>query len=98
MDANRDSIQVLMMGARRAGKTSTLSGLYSLLNSEALQKYLTVKDITSDGQISDTLKNKQYVIQSMLKDFEGKTILMDEGQTNTFLDYTVEIAFPTVDL
>lgn len=94
MDANRDSIQVLMMGARRAGKTSTLSGLYSLLNSEALQKYLTVKDITSDGQISDTLKNKQYVIQSMLKDFEGKTILMDEGQTNTFLDYTVEISIP----
>lgn len=94
MDANNNSVQVLMMGARRAGKTSTLSGLYSLMNSEALKKYLTVRDVTSDEQINNSLKKKQLVIQSILKKYEGKTILMDEGHTDTFLDYTVEINIP----
>ena len=94
MDANKNSIQVLMMGARRAGKTSTLSGLYSIVNSEALKAYLTVKDVTPDKTALTTLSEMQNFIEETLKLRNGKEVLMGSKRTNTFLDYTFEISVP----
>ena len=82
------------MGARRVGKTSTLSGLYSILNSDALKSYLSVKDVTPDSAALTSLSELRSSIQETLEKKEGKTVLMGSKRTDSFLDYTFEIGVP----
>lgn len=89
-----EGIKVLMMGARRAGKTSVLSGLYSLITSEILQGVLCVKDVTSNRNAVDMLSCKAEDMRRLLKEHYNKTILMDENATSTYLDYTFEVSIP----
>ncbi len=83
-----------MMGARRAGKTSTLSGLYSILNSDALKSYLSVKDITPDRAAVTSLSELRSSIRETLENKEGKIVLMGSKRTEAFIDYTFEISVP----
>ena len=94
MDANKDEIQVLMMGARRAGKTSTLSGLLSMLNSNELREYLSIQELTTSHDSISSLSGKIKKLESVLRDSLGKTILMDEGSTSSFIDYTIQVNIP----
>jgi len=82
------------MGARRAGKTSTLSGLYSILNSDALKSYLSVKDITPDRAAITSLLELRSSIQETLEKKEGKIVLMGSKRNEAFIDYTFEISVP----
>ena len=85
------------MGARRAGKTSTLSGLYSILNSDALKSYLSVKDVTHDSAALTSLSELRSSIQETLEKKEGKIVMMGSKRTDAFLDYTFEIGVPGSD-
>lgn len=97
MDAKNDEIQVLMMGARRAGKTSMLSGLYSIINSDALKAYLTIRDVTPDRNATTSLTDMRTTIEEVVKRNAGKTVLMPSKRTDTFIDYIFEISIPGSD-
>lgn len=94
MDAKKDAIQVLMMGARRAGKTSALSAMYSIINSPALKEYLTINDVSSNCDAATSLSQKKEDMVNTLQHCIGKTILMNDNGTSNYMDYTLKIDIP----
>lgn len=88
-----DGIKVLMMGARRAGKTSVLAGLVDTILSPDINKYIQVTD-KSDSVTSEILKKKKETLINILKDNVGNTILVEEGITHNFNDYVLNVSLP----
>ena len=89
-----NSINVLMMGARRAGKTSVLSGLFNLMTQEDFSKLFVLSDVSVNKSASEKLQQKSDDIKLLLANNVGKSILMEDSGTDTYLDYTLEIRIP----
>lgn len=51
-----DSLNILMMGGRRSGKTSVLAGIVDNFVNGEIKNLLTVKDVSKGT--NDTLQNK----------------------------------------
>ena len=86
-------IKVLMMGGERVGKSSMPAGLFSTLLGSEVKQLVSVKDITAVAHIP--LQDKIDKLQSVLKEKEGKVILLNEGKTNDFIKYQIELTIPS---
>lgn len=82
------------MGARRAGKTSVLSGLLSLMTQEEFSKTLVLSDVSANKSASEKLLQKVDNMKRLLAENVGNCILMEENGTDTYLDYTLKISIP----
>lgn len=83
-----------MMGARRAGKTSVLSGLLSLMTQEEFSKMLVLSDVSANKAASEKLLQKVDFMKRLLAENVGNCILMEENGTDKYLDYTLKISIP----
>ena len=87
-------IKILMLGARRAGKTSLLAAVAETFKDESLKKYLIIEETTQNNSSQNTLSGKVNSFKKFMKDFDGKIILNNEDPTNTFHDYTIKVCLP----
>lgn len=88
-------IKVLMMGGRRAGKSSMLAGLFDIMLGEEIKKLIQVKETTEGRQ--DSLTQKINSLKDTLKEKKGKTILVDKGKTDDFRTYSLQFTIPNTD-
>lgn len=89
-------IRILMLGARRAGKTSLLAAVADAFKNESLKQHLIIEEVISDNEPQHTLSAKVDSFKRFMKDFEGKTVLNDEDPTNSFHDYVIRVCLPGV--
>lgn len=87
-------IKILMLGARRAGKTSLLAAVADTFKDESLKKHLIIEEATLNDGSRSTLSGKVDSFKQFMKDYEGKIILNDEDPTNTFHDYVIRVCLP----
>lgn len=87
-------IKILMLGARRAGKTSLLAAVADTFKDESLKKHLIIEEVTLNNGSRSTLSGKVDSFKKFMKDFDGKVILNDEDPTNTFHDYIIKVCLP----
>lgn len=92
---SKEGIKVLMMGARRSGKTSLLAGLIDTFRCPTIASILKVEEV-SDTKASNTsnLKHKIKNIQTFMSENQGKVVLNEEYGTEKFNDYTVKVSVP----
>lgn len=87
-------IKILMLGARRAGKTSLLAAIADTFKDEALKQHLIIEEVNSNNGAHCTLSDKINSLKKFMKDFEGKIVLNDEDATSTFHDYVIKVCLP----
>lgn len=92
--ANNQTINVLMLGAKRAGKSTLLASLVESIVNGPLKNYIHVEDATQYLDGEETLKEKVLGIQLLAKPRRGTEICPDSGATNAFKDYTLEVYVP----
>lgn len=92
--AEENSINVLMLGAKRTGKTTLLASLVESIVSGPFKNYITAKDVTeyADGEM--TLKEQLDEIRSFSDQVPGTEVSPDTGRTNTFRDYKISVSIP----
>lgn len=90
---NSGRIKVLMMGARRSGKTSLLAGLIDQFSHPDIASILKVDETAdTDNANKPNLKQKIRDIQDFMSEQSGKVILNNEYGTDKFSDYTVKVS------
>ena len=87
-------IKILMLGARRAGKTSLLAAIADTFKEESLKQHLVIEEVATNNGSRCTLSDKINSFKEFMKDFEGKIVLNDEDATNTFHDYVIKVCLP----
>ena len=87
-------IKILMLGARRAGKTSLLAAIADTFKEESLKQHLVIEEVATNNGSRCTLSDKINSLKKFMKDFEGKIVLNDEDATNTFHDYVIKVCLP----
>ena len=87
-------IKILMLGARRAGKTSLLAAIADTFKEESLKQHLIIEEVATNNGARCTLSDKINSLKEFMKDFEGKIVLNDEDATNTFHDYVIKVCLP----
>lgn len=91
-------LKVLMMGGARVGKSSALAAIMNSFISGKVSNLLTASDETElvkkDGEKQASIKSKLKDIKSMLADYNGKIKLVDDGKTNNYWDYKLELSVP----
>lgn len=87
-------IKILMLGARRAGKTSLLAAVADNFKDKSLKQHLIIEEATLNDGSQRTLSGTVDGFKQFMKDFEGKTILNEEDPTNTFHDYMIKVCLP----
>lgn len=85
-------INVLMVGGRRAGKTSMLAGLIEVMLGDDIKKLVNVADVTEGKH--DSLMDKIGELKSELLNNEGKVVMDNKSPTDKFHPYTLEISIP----
>lgn len=88
-------IKVLMMGGRRAGKSSMLAGLFDAMLGSDISKLVRVKDVTPADNVS--LNDKVKELKMTLQDKCGRVILADTGHTDKFHPYSLQFTIPGTD-
>ena len=88
-------IKVLMMGGRRAGKSSMLAGLFDVMLGSDISKLVQVKDVTPADNIS--LNDKVEELKETLKEKCGRIVLADTGHTDKFHPYSLQFTIPGTD-
>lgn len=73
-----DVLKVLMMGGRRAGKTSMLAGLIETMTHGAVKDIVDVKDVTESKPASQKLIKSIECLKWILLSSYGKTYLIDD--------------------
>ena len=91
-------LKVLMMGGARVGKSSALAAVMESFIFGKVSSILTAEDKTShqvkNGERQATIKEKLSDVKSMLKNNNGKTILVNSGKTTTYWDYKLKLNIP----
>lgn len=92
--AKENSINVLMLGAKRTGKSTLLASLVESIVNGPFKNFIRVEDATEymDGEM--TLKEKISEIKSLSDHMPGTEICPDTGATNVFKDYTLTVSIP----
>lgn len=88
-------IKVLMMGGRRAGKSSMLAGLFDVMLGSDISKLVQVKDVTPADNVS--LSDKVKELKVTLQNKCGRVILSDTGHTDKFHPYSLQFTIPGTD-
>lgn len=90
-----EALNILMMGGRRAGKTSALAGLFdSFLHSPSVTGIVRADDSTEGGDGACKLSEKIENMKIMLREKNGKVIMVDEGSTNSLRTYSIKLRLP----
>lgn len=88
-------LKVLMMGGQRVGKSSALAAIMDAFISGAEKDILSAKDSTTlikvDGEKQASIESKLQEVKGMLRDYSGKTIIVNSGKTNKKWDYNLEL-------
>lgn len=92
--ADENSINVLMLGARRAGKSTLLASLVQSIMGGTFCKYLNVEDCTEYLPGEETLREKYLELQLLANPAVGKEISPDTGASSIFKDYRLKISIP----
>lgn len=80
-----DSLNILMMGGRRSGKTSVLAGIVDNFVNGEIKDLLTIKDVSevTNNPLQDKVEN----LKQLLATSKGKTILVDDSSTGNVQEY-----------
>ena len=89
-----ENLKVLMMGGRRAGKTSVLAGLVNTMVNGDIKNLLTINDVTVLMPDQESLSNKIEHLKESVKNLSGKTFLVDDSRTSSFTTHRLQ--FETV--
>lgn len=87
-------LKVLMMGGRRAGKTSMLAGLIETMTHGSVKDLVEVKNVTESKPASLKLSKSIESLKKNLLSSYGKTFLIDDGHSGEFEDYMLELMIP----
>lgn len=94
-------IRVLMMGGERSGKTSILAGLFDIMSQSPVSNIIRAEDVTvletKDGVIQDSLNEKITELKKVLLEKKGRTILVDDTNTDNFWNYTLRLHLMEAD-
>lgn len=87
-----DSLNILMMGGRRSGKTSVLAGIVDNFVNGEIKDLLTIKDVSevTNNPLQDKVEN----LKQLLATSKGKTILVDDSSTGNVQRYILEFSIP----
>ncbi len=86
---NDSGINVLMVGGRRAGKTSMLAGLFEVMLGDDIKKLVNVEDVTESE--NDSLAAKTKELRDELRNMVGKVIMDTKQHTDKFHPYKLKI-------
>lgn len=87
-------IKIIMLGARRAGKTSLLAAIADTFKDELLKQHLIIEEVALNNRAHCNLSDKVNSFKKFMKDFDGKIVLNDEDATSTFHDYVIKVCLP----
>ncbi len=92
------SLNVLMMGGRRCGKTSALASMFDQIKNGDVKRYFEITDETirekKNGEVQDSLKGKILELKNFLRQKSNKTFLVDSNPTNSYWDYKLKLQIP----
>ncbi|MBQ0057520.1 MAG: hypothetical protein KBT20_07680 [Bacteroidales bacterium] len=89
-----ETLKVLMMGGRRAGKTSVLAGLVNTMVNGGIKNLLTINDVTVLMPGQESLTDKIEHLKESVKSLSGKTFLVDDSKTNSFTTHRLQFEIP----
>ena len=89
-----ETLKVLMMGGRRAGKTSVLAGLVNTMVNGDIKNLLAINDVTVLMPDQETLANKIERLKESVKSLSGKTFLVDDSKTSSFTTHSLQFEIP----
>lgn len=92
--ASNETINVLMLGAKRAGKSTLLASLVHSLTNGAYAGTLHASDQTAYAPGEETLAQKVAVLKGLAETSYGTEVSPDTGSTNQFREYRVDIDIP----
>lgn len=89
-----ETLKVLMMGGRRAGKTSVLAGLVNTMVNGDIKNLLAINDVTVLMPDQESLANKIERLKESVKSLSGKTFLVDDSKTSSFTTHSLQFEIP----
>ena len=89
-----ETLKVLMMGGRRAGKTSILAGLVNTMINGDIKNLLAINDVTVLMPDQESLDNKIERLKESVKSLSGKTFLVDDSKTSSFSTHSLQFEIP----
>ena len=89
-----ETLKVLMMGGRRAGKTSVLAGLVNTMINGDIKNLLAINDVTVLMPDQESLDNKIERLKESVKSLSGKTFLVDDSKTSFFSTHSLQFEIP----
>ena len=89
-----ETLKVLMMGGRRAGKTSVLAGLVNTMVNGDIKNLLTINDVTVLLPGQESLFNKIENLKECVENLSKKTFLVDDSKTNSFTTHSLQLEIP----
>lgn len=89
-----ETLNVLMMGGRRAGKTSVLAGLVNTMVNGDIKNLLSINDVTVLMPNQESLSNKIEHLKESVKNLSGKTFLVDDSRTSSFTTHSLQFEIP----
>lgn len=89
-----ETLKVLMMGGRRAGKTSVLAGLVNTMVNGDIKNLLAINDVTVLMPDQEFLANKIERLKESVKSLSGKTFLVDDSKTSSFTTHSLQFEIP----
>ena len=89
-----ETLKVLMMGGRRAGKTSVLAGLVNTMINGDIKNLLAINDVTVLMPDQESLDNKIERLKESVKSLSGKTFLVDDSKTSSFTTHSLQFEIP----
>ena len=89
-----ETLKVLMMGGRRAGKTSVLAGLVNTMINGDIKNLLAINDVTVLMPDQESLDNKIERLKESVEGRSGKTFLVDDSKTSSFSTHSLQFEIP----
>lgn len=89
-----EQLKVLMMGGRRAGKTSLLAGLVDSMVNGPVKDIVSVRDVTQYMDSTESLQVKIEHLKSNIQTKKDKVFLVDDSSTSVVTDYELELYIP----
>lgn len=89
-----DSLKVLMMGGRRAGKTSVLAGLLETMLHGEVRNFVSITDVTEATSDNESLDEKISELKQCLVKKRDKVFLVDDSKTSNFVNHDLQIRLP----
>lgn len=89
-----ETLKVLMMGGRRAGKTSVLAGLVNSMVNGNVKNLLIINDVTTLMPGQESLFSKIEHLKEAVNNLRGKTFLVDDSKTNSFTTHRLQFEIP----